>query len=110
MLWHLAVKVLDRAARLGLSTRAYHLRRARYLTQRGDGTGAGRELALAEAIRPLTATDYFLLGTDGQTWNRPSLAIGDFEAALRLQPDHFWALYGLAACSLRLQRWDAAKA
>jgi tetratricopeptide (TPR) repeat protein len=110
-----ALKILERAARFGPPTRAYHLRRARYLTQLNDENGAQDEREQAETIwqstaaKAIRATDYFLLGTDGQTWNRPNQAIGYFEEALRLQPGHIGARYGRAGSYLRMQRWDAAK-
>jgi tetratricopeptide (TPR) repeat protein len=99
-----AMRILDRAATLGLDTRAIHQRRARYLAQIGDEAGTRRERLRAEAIEPSTATDFFLLGTEG------SRRIADFEEALRRQPNHFWAQFELAMCYLQLQRWDAAKA
>jgi hypothetical protein len=47
-----ALGVLDRAARLGFATRAYHLRRARYLAQAGDDGAAKRERQRGEGMPP----------------------------------------------------------
>src|SRR5262249_36906568 len=56
-----SLRLLDRAARLGPPTQAYHLRRARYLQQFGDEAGAAQESARAAAVQPASALDYFLL-------------------------------------------------
>jgi tetratricopeptide (TPR) repeat protein len=105
-----ALRLLDRAAQLGPPTRAYHLRRARYLEELGDGAGAAQERVRAAAVQPASALDYFLLGDDRQRRGRPAEAQADFQNALRLQPDHFWARYFLAVCYLRTQRPGDARA
>ena len=105
-----AIRILDRAETLGGATRAYHLRRALYLDRLGDGPGARRQRERADALQPTTASDFFLLGFEESRSNDLKPAIAHFEEALRRQPDHFWAQYGLATCSLRLQQWAAAKA
>jgi serine/threonine protein kinase/Tfp pilus assembly protein PilF len=105
-----ALRLLDRAAQLGPPTKAYHLRRARYLQQLGDAEGAAQESARAAAVQPGSALDYFLVGDDRQQQGQPAAALGDFQNALGKQPDHFWARYFLAVCYLRLQRPDARAA
>jgi tetratricopeptide (TPR) repeat protein len=105
-----ALRLLDRAARLGPPTQAYHLRRARYLEELGDDAGAAQERVQAAAIQPTSALDYFLLGDDRQRQGQTAKAQADFQNALRLQPDHFWARYFLAVCYLRLQRPGDARA
>jgi tetratricopeptide (TPR) repeat protein len=105
-----ALRILDRAVRLGPPTQAYHLRRAGLLARLGDEAGAVRERARAAALRPTRAVDSFLLGD--QCFRRGELeqAIHHFDAALRVQPDHFWSQYFLAVGFLRLHRPDEAKA
>jgi serine/threonine protein kinase/Tfp pilus assembly protein PilF len=105
-----ALRLLDRAVQLGPPTKAYHLRRARYLQQLGDAEGAAQESARAAAVQPGSALDYFLLGDDRQRHGQPEAALTDFQNALRLRPDHFWARYLLAVCYLRLQRPGDARA
>jgi serine/threonine protein kinase/lipoprotein NlpI len=106
-----AIRLLDRAAALGHETRAYHLRRARYLQQLGDSPGARQASDRAAALPPTGALDYFMLGEDLQRQGQLQAAISMFQQAQRLQPDHFWTRYFLAVCYLRLQpaRADLAR-
>ncbi|HEX8202840.1 MAG TPA: protein kinase, partial [Isosphaeraceae bacterium] len=105
-----ALRLLDRAARLGPDTRAAHLRRARYLAQLGDPSGAARERRRAAEVDPSTATDFYLVGDEARRDGDLKAALRDFEEALTRQPDHFWATFGQASCRMRLGRWDAAVA
>ena len=105
-----ALVILDRAWQLGLRTKAYHLRRTRYLEMKGDQAGKAREEGEAKRCPLAEAFDHFLVGED--LWSRGQLepAIAEFEAALRLQPSHFWARYYLATCYLSLPRPKALPA
>jgi tetratricopeptide (TPR) repeat protein len=96
-----ALAVLDRAAGLGARTRSYHTRRARYLEQFGDGRGARDESARGAAIEATDAVDLFLLGQQQYQQGLLDQAGRTFEQAMRLRPDHFWAEYFLAVCSLK---------
>jgi tetratricopeptide (TPR) repeat protein len=106
-----AIKVLDRARQLGHQTRAYHLRRARYLEQLGDPNAARREREQAAARQSAGALDAFLLGEDLQRQGKLVEASGAFQDALEAQPGHFWARYFLSVCYLRMQpaRADLAR-
>jgi tetratricopeptide (TPR) repeat protein len=100
-----ALALLDRAAQLvGSPTKAYYLRRARYLEQQGDQQAAKSERRLAEARAAKTAGDYFLVGDEAYKGGRLEEAVSAFESALRVQPGHFWAEYFLAVCQLMRQR------
>src|SRR5262249_37066801 len=59
-----ALRILDRAAHLRAPTRAYHLRRAGYLTRQGNSEAALRELAQVEKLQPVNEVDHFLLGDE----------------------------------------------
>jgi tetratricopeptide (TPR) repeat protein len=101
-----ALRLLDRAASLGLQTRAYHQRQARYLRQLGDRPDSVAILAAAEdrkaqAIQPTSAVDYYLLGDEAYKRGRLDEAARHFESALALKPDHFWARYFACVCYLR---------
>jgi tetratricopeptide (TPR) repeat protein len=96
-----AVGLLDRAAKWGPTTRAYHLRHGRYMRLLGDDPGAAAEAERAARCRPAGALDYFLTGEDWQRQGHLGRAIAAFESALRLRPDHFWARYLLAVCYLK---------
>jgi tetratricopeptide (TPR) repeat protein len=102
---------VEAAPGLGLSpTPAYHLHLARYLEQLGDRGAAAEHRAWAGGLEASGAADYFLLGEGHCREGQLALAARDFEAALRLDPGHFWAEYGLAACRLRQQRLGEARA
>src|SRR5207244_2356444 len=98
------------AAELGLRTKAYHLRRARYLEMKGDQVAKAKQETEAKQFPPAGAFDHFLVGEG--LWSRGQLApaIAEFEVALRLQPSHFWARYYLATCYLSLPRPKALPA
>jgi tetratricopeptide (TPR) repeat protein len=96
-----ALALLDRAASLGIETRAWHLRRANYLTQADDVDGALRERQRAEQVELRTALDCFLVGETAYERGNLDAAIKDFDQALRLEPDHFWAHYFLAVAHLK---------
>ncbi|MBI3466530.1 MAG: protein kinase, partial [Planctomycetes bacterium] len=96
-----ALGLLGQAIKLGPPTRAtqaYHLRRARYLEKLGDHAGAEKENERAATLQPASALDHFLLGDDLRRQGNLPAAIREFENALRVQPDHFWARYFLAVC------------
>jgi tetratricopeptide (TPR) repeat protein/tRNA A-37 threonylcarbamoyl transferase component Bud32 len=105
-----ALRILESAGRLRPApSRAYHLRKASCLARRGDRAGEARELAEAGRLRPQTAFDHFLSGHQEYRRHRLPEAIQDFEAALRLEPDHFWANCLLAIGYLQTSRFEAAK-
>jgi serine/threonine protein kinase/Tfp pilus assembly protein PilF len=107
-----AVEILDRAAKLGPRTKAYHLRRARYLALLQEEDAARLERERARAAEPASALDYFLLGEEQQRAGKAEnlrAAVGHFENAVRLQADHFWAQFFLAAGALKLKRPDLAR-
>ncbi|SIO25127.1 Serine/threonine protein kinase [Singulisphaera sp. GP187] len=96
-----ALRILDVAAQvLPLPSPAYHLRRAACLTRAGDEPGASRQRVEAERLEPANAFDHFLLGREWSKRGSLVRAKRHFDAALRLQPDHFWALCLSAICEL----------
>jgi serine/threonine protein kinase len=104
-----ALRILERAASLRPPTKAYHLRRNRYLAQLGQSAEAQREEAPADGHQPSGALDYFLMGEDEQRHGKLKQAISHFQDALRLEPEHFWARYYLAVCYLRQKRYQDAR-
>jgi eukaryotic-like serine/threonine-protein kinase len=105
-----ALRTLDRAVQVGTASHAYHLRRARYLDLLGEGERAQKEYERAEALQPVHAVDFFLLGDEWFQRGRLKEAIVAFDRTLRLQPDHFWAQFFLAPGYLLSQRPAEAKA
>jgi serine/threonine protein kinase/tetratricopeptide (TPR) repeat protein len=105
-----ALRVLEQALRFGSPSRAYHLRRARYLGLLRDGAAATRaEKAAAEAsvLHPL---DHFLVADELYRRGEFEEAIKEFDQVLQLKPAHFWAQYLSALSLLRLHRPAEARA
>lgn len=108
-----ALGILDQAAQVHpLPSPAYHLRRAACLARARDEAGASRQRAEAERLEPADAFDHFLLGREWSKRGSLARAKRHFDAALRLQPDHFWALCLSAICELNASppRPEVAKA
>ncbi len=105
-----SLRRLDQAARLRSPTRAYHLRRAASLMRAGDKAGADRERTAADGLKPSTAFDHFLAGQERFARKDFVEASKEFDAALQLQPDRFWAQALSAVCSLQLGQPEEAKA
>jgi serine/threonine protein kinase/Tfp pilus assembly protein PilF len=103
-----ALNLLDRAAELGIETRAHHLRRAEYLEKLDRPTEASQHRRRARAMRPEGTLDHFLHGEEQCRQGDWDSAIGSFNQALALEPSHFWARFFLAVCQMKLQRWESA--
>jgi serine/threonine protein kinase/Tfp pilus assembly protein PilF len=105
-----AIRILRRAARLGLATQAYHRRLAVYYKRLGDETHAREASTQSAATSPAGALDYFLSGLELYQSSQFAQSGSEFERILLKQPDHFWALFYHSLCQLRLHRADAAVA
>src|SRR5579871_1243245 len=102
--------ILDRASQLGPPTRAFYLCQAHLLALRGDSSESEAARKRAEAILPVTASDFYLTGVDQyQDGGGATRAIRSFRDALRLQPNHFEAQCFLAICSLHAGRPGEAR-
>jgi tetratricopeptide (TPR) repeat protein/predicted Ser/Thr protein kinase len=106
-----ALRRLDAAARLRPPTWAYQRRLADALTLRGDAAGAERARREADRLAPETAFDHFLAGLDRHGRHDWAAALGHFDAALRVQPGHFWAhaLAAVACLQPELRRPEPAR-
>jgi eukaryotic-like serine/threonine-protein kinase len=103
------LRCLDQAARLRPPTKAFHLRRAACLTRAGAAPAAELEIHLAEALKPATAFDHFLVGQERYKRGDFATAIQSFSRALQLRPDHFWANCLWATSCLQLKQFSEAK-
>ncbi len=105
-----ALGVLDTAKKLGFNTPAFHLQRARLLKLAGREAESTQEREFANALKPQNDLDYYLLGLEyllrEDRLNDAELA---FNAALRLNPSHFWATYFLAVCHIHQGELTAAR-
>ncbi len=106
-----AIGILERAAELlHEPTHAIHLRRAACLERAGDTAGAERERSAADRVQPDGPLDHFLSGLERYKAGFLPQAKRHFEAALRAQPNHFWAQCLLAICDLNSRPAQPAEA
>jgi serine/threonine protein kinase/tetratricopeptide (TPR) repeat protein len=104
-----AVGSLQRALRFGEPSRAWHLRRARYLRllgERAEAARAEREAAGAAVVHVL---DHFLVGDELYRRGDFTEATRAFDRVLQRSPGHFWAQYLNALCLLRQGRTPEAR-
>jgi eukaryotic-like serine/threonine-protein kinase len=107
---HRALTDLDHARALGTPSRAFHLRRARYLKMLGD-TAAADQAEQPAGKAPLdTVLDHFLVADEFYRREQFAEATHEFERVLERDPGHFWAQYLDALCLLRHQRPAEARA
>ncbi len=111
-----ALALLDRADRLGLKTRIALERRADFLEQLNEKVKAGEIRVAARELSPSTSADFFLLGLDRYFDHMRSRDEKDLKEAghllgnaLREQPEHFGALYLLAACQVQERKFHDAR-
>jgi serine/threonine protein kinase/tetratricopeptide (TPR) repeat protein len=104
-----ALRLLDQALRFGAPSRAYHLRRARYLSRLGEDSAATQADEAAKRSAVTGVLDHFLMADE--LYRRADLdqAIREFELVLQAKPDHFWAQYLNGLCLLRMNRHAEAK-
>jgi tetratricopeptide (TPR) repeat protein len=105
-----ALRLLERALHFGPPSRAYHLRRARYLGLLGDGAGAAQAEKAAADASVRHVLDHFLVGDELYRREKFEEAIKEFDQVLQKQPRHFWAQYLDALCLLRLRHPAEARA
>src|SRR5262249_19134631 len=99
-----SLRILVRASNLGVTTQAYHLYRARYLSELGQQEEAEQASRQAAVTPATTVLDYFLSGKEKFRSNSSEQAIKELGKAVHLQPNHFWAQYFLGICYLREHR------
>jgi tetratricopeptide (TPR) repeat protein len=105
-----ALEILDRSRQLGMTTRAYYLRRAGFLEQLGNHIAAQEARREAAAHPANRAEDWFLVGEEQYREGEWKQATNSFDHALSQEPSHFWAQFFLAVCHLKMRQWEAAKA
>ena len=102
-----AQKLLDRAAAFHSRTKAFRYVQARVYRIQGSIAAADAENLAYETAEAATAWDYYLPGhTAGWNGDLPQ-AIRSYEAALRIQPNHFNSLFFMAD---RLARKEIGRA
>lgn len=118
---------LERAVALGKPSRGYHRLQARCYELRGDTKQRDEEMRRANDPDLLASSlDHFLQGEqaraeasspatghgDPTTWHptreRLTTAIEHYQAALRIEPDHYWCHFQLGRCYLNLGKGSEA--
>ncbi len=99
-----ALSFLEQARRLGAPSRAFHLRRARYLNMLGDRAEAAQAEKAAQGAALDQVLDHFLMADELYRREKFGEAIKEFDQVLERKPGHFWAQYLNAICLLRQGR------
>ena len=99
-----ALSFLEQARRIGTPSRAFHLRRARYLNMLGDRAAAAQAEKEAQGAPLDQVLDHFLMADELYRREKFGDAIKEFDQVLERKPGHFWAQYLNAICLLRQGR------
>ncbi len=105
-----ALGYLDHAQTFGTPSRAFHLRRARYLKMLGKTSDANQAERAAGKASLDNVLDHFLMADEFYRREQFLEAIREFDRVLARNPSHFWAEYLNALCLLRQQRPAEARA
>jgi serine/threonine protein kinase/tetratricopeptide (TPR) repeat protein len=85
-------------------TTAFYRIRARCRETLGEKAEAANDEQLARRTRPTLALDHYLLGLAAYGAGNKAEGIRQFEAALHLEPTHYWSLMRLGYCFCDLGR------
>jgi eukaryotic-like serine/threonine-protein kinase len=96
-----ALALLEQARRVGAPSRAFQLRRARYLNRLGETLEASEAEKAAEIAPHDQILDHFLMADELYRREKFADAIAEFDQVLERKPGHFWAQYLNALCLLR---------
>jgi tetratricopeptide (TPR) repeat protein/tRNA A-37 threonylcarbamoyl transferase component Bud32 len=99
-----ALVYLGKAEDAHRPTQALHALRARCRQVLGEGSAAQADRALAGQTPPTIALDHYLQGQAALRAKRLAEGVEAFEAALRLEPTHYWSLMSLGYCLCDLGR------
>ena len=105
-----ALNWIAKAQNLGVESRVLLTRKAEYLATTGQGEKALAARLSAESTDPSTALDFFLLAEQQRKAQKFEEALRQYRQALRLDPDHFWAMNFMGLCHLQRLRASAAVA
>jgi eukaryotic-like serine/threonine-protein kinase len=105
-----ALSLLEKARRFGTPSRAFHMRRARYLSMLGDDDESAQAQTAAQGAALDQVLDHLLMADELYRREKFDDAIKEFDQVLERQPGHFWAQYLNALCLLRQSRPAEARA
>jgi tetratricopeptide (TPR) repeat protein len=101
---------MAKAQALGPPTRAFYWIRASCRRLLGKEAEARTDEERAREMRATIALDHYLLGQAAYHARDHTTAVKQFEAALQLEPTHYWSLMRLGHCLLHAQEKDVAAA
>jgi tetratricopeptide (TPR) repeat protein/serine/threonine protein kinase len=93
-----ALVYLGKAETAHRPTRAFYSMRAYCRKALGEVAAARVDLQRADQTRPTMALDFYLQGVFAHGRKQQAEAVRAFEAALRLEPSHYWSLMRLGIC------------
>jgi tetratricopeptide (TPR) repeat protein len=93
-----ALVYLGKAESAHRPTRALYALRARCRKDLGDEAAEQADTQLAAKTPPTLAVDHYLRGRSAYVARRFADGVEAFEAALRVEPTHYWSMIWLAAC------------
>jgi serine/threonine protein kinase/tetratricopeptide (TPR) repeat protein len=109
-----SLRILDRALGLGKPgtppSRAYHVRRSRYLDELGEKADAAKAKKAAQDAALVDVFDHFLMADEFFRSARYDEANKEFEKVLQREADHFWAQYLNGLCLMRQELHVEARA
>ncbi len=105
-----ALEWIEAAKQLGIKSQSLYLRETAYLDRLGRVKERDEAARLAETITPSTALDFFLLAEAKRKMRAFDQALALYQAALRVDPNHFWSMNFMGLCHLQLDHPDAAVA
>jgi tetratricopeptide (TPR) repeat protein len=79
-------------------TQAFHVLRGRCRKALGDEAAARADRQLADKTPPTLALDYYLRGRAAHDAKQLAEGVKAYEAALRVEPTHYWSLMRLGFC------------
>ena len=99
-----ALIYLGKAVSAHRATQALYALRARCRKALGEEAASKADRQLAEKNGPTIALDHYLRGQAAYDAKKLAAAIQAFEAALHLDPTHYWSLMWLGYCLVNLGR------
>jgi tetratricopeptide (TPR) repeat protein/serine/threonine protein kinase len=89
---------LGKAEAAGRRTRAFYQIRGICRTMLGENAQATKDVERVRRMGASVALDHFLLGQAAYAHRNKAEGVKQFEAALRLEPTHYWSLMWLGLC------------
>jgi tetratricopeptide (TPR) repeat protein/serine/threonine protein kinase len=103
-----ALVYLGKAGSAHRPTHALYVLRANCCKALGEEAAAEADKQLADKTPPTMAVDHDLRGREARRARKYAEAVQHFEAALRVEPTHYWSLIRLGSCLYDLEDFASA--